>query len=465
MIQSIFLKELTYGMNEFWNQFQGRTVGDSYVLGQIVGSNEESAVYLTDLPDGSPAAAKLRLGAPGEEHRRLDTWFAAAELSHPNLVQIYGAGTATLSGYSIDYVVMERADETLASVLAQRALSEEEAREMFSPALTAVSYLHHRDFVHGSLHPANVMAVGETLKLSSDNILRIGQSSANRSNSAYDCPEREVSPASPKWDSWSLGALLVGSLTLRVPPVQEGEIELPELQPAFSDVARHTLVANPEQRWDIRQIVSSLENPTVNGATPTLEATPAEKRIEDAPDYHKRMLADRAEIIPDSNSEPTQALPKWLVPAVILGIAIVLLLVWLGKGRSGSTTAQSVSPVRHTMVPRATSVPVPQKPSPGTIPAKAVPVPIQQTRPQGAWYVVVATYSKKIDADKRARSITARWPKYHASVFDPPVKDPHHLVVIGANLSEDAADALRKHARADGLPNDIYIKKFIKARS
>ena len=74
--------------------------------------------------------------------------------------------------------------------------------------------------------------------------------------------------------------------------------------------------------------------------------------------------------------------------------------------------------------------------------------------------MVVATYSAKEGAEKRAHSINARWPKFHAQVVDRPTGDSHHLVVIGANLSEDEADALRKRARSAGVARDVYIKKF-----
>jgi hypothetical protein len=35
----------------------------------------------------------------------------------------------------------------------------------------------------------------------------------------------------------------------------------------------------------------------------------------------------------------------------------------------------------------------------------------------------------------------------------------YYLVMLGQNLSEDAADSLRKQAVASGLPKDTYIKR------
>jgi cell division septation protein DedD len=137
----------------------------------------------------------------------------------------------------------------------------------------------------------------------------------------------------------------------------------------------------------------------------------------------------------------------------------------LGRKPRNSTNAQVVSPVNQTFTPTTPSVPAPRTTPAGSTPPAALPNPLQKTHPQGGWYVVVATYTRKIDAEKRARSLTARWPKFRARVFEPPVNDPHHLVIIGANLSQDDADALCKHARAAGLPHDVYIKKFLKSRS
>jgi hypothetical protein len=53
-----------------------------------------------------------------------------------------------------------------------------------------------------------------------------------------------------------------------------------------------------------------------------------------------------------------------------------------------------------------------------------------------------------------------RWPKFNTNVFEQKADKTYYLVVIGQNLSEDQAQALRKRAVGSGLPRDTYVKRF-----
>ena len=90
-------------------------------------------------------------------------------------------GGCQLDGLPYLYVVMEYADQTLAQLLQHRALTDEEAREMLRPTLDALAFLHGRNLVQGQLKPANILVVGDQLKLASDTIRRVseGTMSAN----------------------------------------------------------------------------------------------------------------------------------------------------------------------------------------------------------------------------------------------------------------------------------------------
>ena len=74
--------------------------------------------------------------------------------------------------------------------------------------------------------------------------------------------------------------------------------------------------------------------------------------------------------------------------------------------------------------------------------------------------MVAATYTQRKDAEKRAHSITSRWPRFKAEVFSPPLEDkkPYYLVTIGSNLSQEDAVAVRQSAIAAGMPVDTYIQ-------
>jgi predicted DNA binding CopG/RHH family protein len=57
--------------------------------------------------------------------------------------------------------------------------------------------------------------------------------------------------------------------------------------------------------------------------------------------------------------------------------------------------------------------------------------------------------------------MATKWPKFQWSVFQQQADKTYFLVVIGQNLAEDEAEALRKRAVQAGLPRDTYIKKVL----
>ena len=162
------------------------------------------------------------------------------------------------------FAVMEHVDENLAEVLRSRRLTPAEASEMLLPTLDALDYLHEHGMVHGDIKPANIMAVGDELKLSSDGIRPIGESKEfTESGNAYDAPENATGAISPSSNIWSLGVTLVEALTNRLPKwdrTAENDPGLPENIPQpFDDIAKHCLSWDPGRRWSTAEIRKCLD--------------------------------------------------------------------------------------------------------------------------------------------------------------------------------------------------------------
>src|SRR3954467_13676002 len=103
-----------------------------YPLGALIARSIERAVYETQFGEGEsavPAVISIREVEPGEEEALRQRLRDTAQLEHPNFLKIYDSGSATLNGVPSFYVVMERAEESLEAVLAERALTESETRE------------------------------------------------------------------------------------------------------------------------------------------------------------------------------------------------------------------------------------------------------------------------------------------------------------------------------------------------
>ena len=160
-----------------WKTWEGRVVDGKFPLRQWLGGSDHSAVFLTERP-GQPSpklAIKLVAAEATEADRQISRWRAASQLSHPNLIRILDAGRCRLDNMSLLYVVMESAEEDLSQILPQRSLVPGEATDMLPPVLDALSYLHGKGLVHGRIKPSNVLAVGNRLKLSSDQVFPVAE--------------------------------------------------------------------------------------------------------------------------------------------------------------------------------------------------------------------------------------------------------------------------------------------------
>jgi eukaryotic-like serine/threonine-protein kinase len=252
-------------MTESATKRVGQVIDGKFRLGEFVGGDEDSSVYLTDYdsPDVRKAAIKLVLADSPEAEGLLARWRHAAKLSHPHMIRLLDMGRGELDGAAILYAVMEYAEENLAGVIARRPLAPAEARAILGPVVDALAYVHAKGFVHCRIKPANIMAENDLLKISSDGLCRIGEFSGSVGKpGAYDPPEAAGGRISPAGDVWSLGMTLCEALTQRLPVwerTNQAEPALPSNLPAeFLDLARHCLRRDPQLRWSVADIAARL---------------------------------------------------------------------------------------------------------------------------------------------------------------------------------------------------------------
>src|SRR3984885_14103558 len=243
----------------------GQVIDGKFRLGEFVGGDEGSAVFLTeyDSPDVRKVAIKLVPADAAEAEGLLARWRHAAKLSHPHMIRLLDLGRGELDGSPVLYVVMEYADENLSAVIARRPLAPAEARAVLGPVVDALAYIHAKGFVHCRIKPTNIMAENDLLKISSDGLCRIGEFSGSVGKpGAYDPPEAAGGRISPAGDVWSLGMTLVEALTQRLPVwerTNQAEPALPSNLPAeFLDLARHCLRRDPQLRWSVADIAARL---------------------------------------------------------------------------------------------------------------------------------------------------------------------------------------------------------------
>jgi TonB family protein len=333
-------------------QWVGQVIDGKFRLDRSLGGSDRSAVFLAEQTvDQRQCVIRLLEANASGAGGQLQRWEAAAKLSHPNLMRIYEAGRCQIDGHDYFFVLSEFAEENLAQIIPERALSADETRQVLQDVLAALTYIHGQGLVHGDLKPSNIFAVGEAVKVSSETLLPAGQPLAGRvATRPYDAPESSVATLEPSADIWSLGVLLVEALTQHR-PVVDWPREKPSLSAAmpqpFREIAENCLHADPAQRWTVARIVSQLraEKPAANSKPamppPTSSAT-----------AH-----------PSSATLKTQS-GKWLYAlAAVAVVALIALLVPRSKPPVPEATTQQASQAGPTPSQPATSSPNASLPS------------------------------------------------------------------------------------------------------
>jgi TonB family protein len=270
-------------MTETWKQLEGQVVDGRFTLGEYLGGTEYSADFAVQAGTATAdrGVLKIVITEPDKAEAQLQLWNRAAQLTHPNLLRVLHAGRCQVTQTESLYVVMERAEEDLSQILKERALTPEEAHEMLTPVLEALAYLHGKGFAHGHLKPSNVLATGDQIKLTSDDIVLLGTARmSGRQLDVYDAPETASAPVTIASDAWSLGVTLVEALTQQPPavnPKQDAEPVLAStLAQPFLDIARHTVLFDPGRRWTTVDIASYLKSGRSREATAGVAASVSE---------------------------------------------------------------------------------------------------------------------------------------------------------------------------------------------
>lgn len=247
-------------VSENWKPQEGQVVEGKFRLTQKLGETDHSVVFLTERAE-EPKKAVIKLLPAANAEKQILRWKLDTKLPHPHLLRIFESGKCELNGQQLLYVVMEWAEEDLSQVLPHRPLTSAEAREMVLPVLDALNYLHTKGFIHGRLKPANILAIADHVKLSSDSISAISEGVG--APSVNDPPEAKIGKISPATDVWALGMTLAEVLTLQRPTwdaIKQQEPVLPkELDESFRIVIRNCLKLDAASRWTIPEIKSLLQ--------------------------------------------------------------------------------------------------------------------------------------------------------------------------------------------------------------
>jgi serine/threonine protein kinase len=217
-------------------------IGHYQVLGPI-GSGSSGMVFkaqhrtlgrLVALKVMPPKMASDRVFAT----RFLEEARLAAALEHPNLLTVYDA--ANEDGFL--YIAMRylEAGDLRHALERDGVLSEERAIALFAGCLRALVFLHAKGYVHGNLHPGNILFDEQGgARIVDFGVVPLA-STADGGTGVFKSPEQlSGAPKAASHDLYSLGVTLYTSLAGQTPYQDQSSVDSYILGGAPADIRVH----------------------------------------------------------------------------------------------------------------------------------------------------------------------------------------------------------------------------------
>ncbi len=200
-----------------WKSLAGTTLDGGYELKEIVQADQSTATLrVRVLGDYTlKALARFYVVEKSAAQEQVTIWQTVHWLEQKtNLSAPLGAGRLLLNGLTIAYLVFQVPDETLADAIRSRALAPEEALEVLRSAARGLSELHAAGFVHGCVSPEEILAIGDTIRCSTEGVRRVDTPSGiSKKPVRYLAPESSGQNVTAASDVWCLGATLFEVVT------------------------------------------------------------------------------------------------------------------------------------------------------------------------------------------------------------------------------------------------------------
>lgn len=284
----------------------GRVLNSRYEIEQLIGSGGMAEVYRArDSLLGRTVAVKVLHSQYAKDPVFIERFRheaqAAANLNHPNIVNVYDWGIED----STYYIVMEYVQgRDLKAIITQGGpLLPERAVEIAMSICTALEVAHSNGIVHRDIKPQNIIVtIDNQIKVMDFGIARTAGGSAMTQTGTIMGTAQYISPeqaqgrvADPRSDLYSLGVVLYEMLTGKVPFDGDNPVAIaykhvredplapslmnPDISPELEAVVMKALAKNPENRYQSAvEMHSDLER-CLEGApvfaTPVLSAAEA----------------------------------------------------------------------------------------------------------------------------------------------------------------------------------------------
>ena len=318
---------------QLWAEYEGKTIDGAFPLTRLLRPEGSSAFFSTSNEDGLHRVIRL-IESRADDDDILSRWRGVAALDHPNILKLEDFGQVVVDQTSLVYAVMEPVDASLGEVLSEHCLTVPETRQIATSLLSVLEALHSQGFIHEHVHPHQVVAVNEVVKLQCDCI--------------RDAPEGQYGQELKKRDVHDLAALLLQALTQeRTLDAAAGRLPLPE---PFDQIVSKGMSGE----WGLAEIAAALEmvpTPLDDSHTVIASAAPIAAPPESSPGLAETVVADAFEVNADAGrslvqeeNEPDELDRRIRVVAVAEGVALLLVLAIWWYFHSGAPAKSSIAP-------------------------------------------------------------------------------------------------------------------------
>lgn len=409
--------------------FCGLVLERKYRLDRFVGEHEEQSLFTTPLPDDDEGLVRIvPADAPNAVGLRR-AWALASGLTHRNLLRVFATGDAELDGIPVVWAATEQPDDTLSLLIETRPLDATEGTEVLNALVDSLDYLHRNGLVHGAVRPDQIVAVGNSVKLSVNTLAPIDSRPFRRGL---------LTPVNVADDVAGLGATVVEMMTQQRPAAEadpEQMIANADLPSPFREIAIGCLRDERFGRWTLRRVREELD--------PSL-------------------AAEAQPVVVPASASPVKRLPVVMVAA---GIVLLLLLAF-GIRKMNYSAAQSAADSASSAAETRARVVFP--PAPAAVPESPRPSPFTRTPPPATaasasnYAVVAAAYDQYDAALKRAQSLQSKWPGAELKVYPPKGEGRQYLVVVASGMTREQAERTRRKAVNAGFPKDSYVTRLLR---
>ncbi len=245
-----------------WTSLEGAILDGGYELKRLLSHSAEEAVFQVRVLGGAglELTAKFHRAGPSQSAGQLAIWELLRELPHRNLSAPIASGRKIADGRETVYVLLAIPDDRLSSLAGERALTEEEARQVLRSSVKVLGHLHTNGLAHGCISPDQILAHGETVQLAGECVRKLNDAPPlDIVKPRYLAPECGSFQSTAAADVWCLGATLFETLAQKSYPDDAAEARAAIAGLPLAIVLRRCLVKDPDKRATLSELLAILE--------------------------------------------------------------------------------------------------------------------------------------------------------------------------------------------------------------